>query len=168
MTKTYTGTRFFVGEGSKKDSGHTEISIWIDGALSVTEDPNLVGVAINIDADKGNTLQFLRDTYPDIQVIPITPWGKFVTPLNALFSQSLKSGADFTLMASAGFAPSKERIAPLLNRMHVDTLVTGAKLYGHTFELGYHKNSSGCQCPWNTFAVWQQQLSRTIRFSTWW
>jgi hypothetical protein len=38
--------------------------------------------------------------------------------------------------------------------MQKDTLVSGAKLYGHTFELGYKNNSSGCHCPWNTFALW--------------
>lgn len=152
--KTFVGSRFFVGKAELKEDMHQRIFNWVQSALETVEDPDMVGIAVNIDADKADSVTFLKETFPEIHVVPVTPWGKFVAPLNALIWKALEVGADNIHFASVDFQPSAKRLAFLNSYMSRDTLVTGARLYGHDFQPGINTACSGRRCPWNTFAVW--------------
>lgn len=97
-----------------------------------------------------------------IHVLPVTPWGEFVSALNALVIYARKRlQADHILFLSAETVADRDGIQELLAHLRPDTLVVGARLPGHTFR-GECVALSGTTSPWNTLAVWDlQKLSLT-------
>ena len=146
------GTRFW-GLDPEKDL--PRLAAWTEGALSVS---SLVFVAVNVDADKTETIKFLREKFPSITVIPVTPWGKFVMPLNALVLAAIGSGADSILFASAEFPPSKQVVDGLAFYLTKSTLVVGARLPEHDFNEALNENANGKQVPWNAYSLWNLKI----------
>jgi len=76
--------------------------------LAFTEAAKQIGhvfVAFNATEDKIGTV----DSFPDV-AFPVTPWGKFVQPLNAIILKAATAGASYLLLASAGFPPTQDQV----------------------------------------------------------
>lgn len=97
-----------------------------------------------------------------IHVLPVTPWGEFVSALNSMIIYARKRlHADRIMFISAETAADPENIQQLLTHLEPDTLVVGARLPGHAFR-GECVALAGTTCPWNTLAVWDlKKLSLT-------
>jgi hypothetical protein len=139
------------------------IDRWVTGALSVSD---LVAVAVNVDADKAGTVDFLKQKFPKVTIIPVTPWYKFVFPLNAIVVAAAKANADQLLFTSTEFPASSAALAILQQHMTADdyTLVVGARLVEHDFRKGRIENANGLQVPWNTYALWKTRYLARFGF----
>ena len=107
-------------------------------------------------------------------VVPVTPWGKFVPALNALISWAATlpgGGAGRVLFASAETTLAPASVALLLDHVDDGTLVAGCALPGHdyheeteTTEAGGEVPLTGRTTPWNTCAVWNVPKLATTGF----
>lgn len=149
--RTVVGTRFWANYVSDLDK--------IDRFVEAAEMIGKVRVAVNVEEDGLDS----ANRFPGI-TFPVTPWGKFVQPLNALILQAAGIGADFLLLASVEFPPVKEHVEALIDHMDENTLVVGAKFDDHIFwpslekKLGTRRatgTGNGLSVPWNTFALWR-------------
>ncbi|CAJ1946266.1 unnamed protein product [Cylindrotheca closterium] len=96
-----------------------------------------------------------------IQILPVTPWGKFTPALNALVTYAVEVDCGLIMFCSAEIKAPKEAIEKLCRHVDIDTLVAGAALPGHLYSPGT-QDLSGRTCPWNTLAVWDvKKLSLT-------
>mmetsp|Transcript_27833 Transcript_27833/g.31813 ORF Transcript_27833/g.31813 Transcript_27833/m.31813 type:complete len:259 (-) Transcript_27833:305-1081(-) len=89
-----------------------------------------------------------------MKIIPVTPWGKFVTALNSIIISASKAGATHCLFCSAETNASSESISVLMEHMDEDTLVVGAVLPGHNYHPKSKQALNGRTTPWNTLAIW--------------
>ncbi|GAX26822.1 hypothetical protein FisN_9Lh090 [Fistulifera solaris] len=98
-----------------------------------------------------------------IHVLPVTPWGEFVSALNALVIYARKRlQADRILFLSAETVADHNDIQELLSHLTPDTLVVGGRLPGHAVRGECVTLLSGTTSPWNTLAVWNlHKLSLT-------
>ena len=95
-----------------------------------------------------------------IHVLPVRPWGKFTSALNAIVCWGARQNAQYLLLASAEVQMNSDAMGALKNKMDIDTtLVVGAVLQGHQ----HHNNDDGGEneveltgrtTPWNTLALW--------------
>lgn len=102
-----------------------------------------------------------------VVVLPVTPWGKFVHPLNTLVGYAITTcQADWIVFVSAETSAPQTAMDQLLSHMKNDddtTLVAGACLPGHDYQRKQSSNIAvvtelnGRTCPWNTLAVWNLQ-----------
>jgi hypothetical protein len=125
-------------------------------------------------------VQAVRENLPDkscIQIVPVTPWGKFVPALNALvlFAASDSIQADWILFVSAEVSATPKSIQTLCDAVIDDTdddvIVAGAAMNGHVYITPTTSGENttpkvielnGRTCPWNTLAVWNvRKLSLT-------
>lgn len=125
-------------------------------------------VAINTATDKTDSEAYLETNFPGVAV-PVTPWGKFVQPLNALVMLTAeKHGADYLLLASAEFPPTPEQADRLLQHMDDRTLVVGARFSEHKRvdekPITGKVPCDGSTTPWNTFALWNMKHLSKIGF----
>ena len=150
------GTRFF-GKDPAKDL--PRLSHFIEAGQKIGQ----VHVAVNVVEDNCDTIGLCTKHYPDVDVFAVTPWQKFVAPLNAIIYRAALSGANRLLLASAEFAPTAEQVATLLKYIDGDTAVAGARLSEHEFREG-RKSGRGVTVPWNTFALWNLDLLADIGF----
>mmetsp|Transcript_17504 Transcript_17504/g.29068 ORF Transcript_17504/g.29068 Transcript_17504/m.29068 type:complete len:277 (-) Transcript_17504:330-1160(-) len=93
-------------------------------------------------------------TSPILEIIPVTPWNKFVPALNAIASRAATSRATHCLFCSAETQTSPESMLELLEYMDADTLVAGAVLPGHDYRPKTLQPLNGSTTPWNTLAIW--------------
>ena len=148
------GTRFF--EANPQRAGVIE-----DFVKRSSDCAERILVAINTEADKIGTLDNPKIKGPGIEVFAVTPWGKLVTPLNALILKAKLSGAEYFLSASSEMVFAREQVQSLFNHMGETTLVVGAALEGHNLQTG-DVLGNGRTVPWNTFALWNlDYLART-------
>jgi len=97
----------------------------------------------------------MEEPHPALQVIPVTPWGKFVPALNALIRYaSVECKAQLILFVSAETEASASSVSMLVNEVDSSTLVAGAVLPGHDYHRGEKVPLNGRNTPWNTLAVW--------------
>ena len=97
----------------------------------------------------------LEEPHPPLEVMPVTPWGKFVPALNALIRYaSVDCQAQLLLFVSAETEASSSSIALLANELDSSTLVVGAVLPGHDYHEGERVVLNGRNTPWNTLALW--------------
>lgn len=100
-----------------------------------------------------------------VQVLPVTPWGRFIPALNALLvaaAAKLPKSCDWICFVSAETTASKEAIHMLKQHLASDTLMVGARLPGHDYrgpkQSGDNRavttELNGLTCPWNTLAIW--------------
>ena len=172
MAKMAVGTRFFESKEENITGALNRLEKWVKGALTVTNAPEFVCVAVNVDVDKSSAVTFLKSNFPSVVAIPVTPWGKFVMPLNAMILAAAGEGADTILFTSAEFAPSVP-IVEKLEKVLVEenAFVVGARLQGHDFlesttgQQGVVVNhANGRQVPWNTYALWNLHSLARIGF----
>ena len=132
---------------------HGAIGVIAVDATPKIEDYNLVDAVTAICAE-------LKDER--IHILPVTPWGEFVSALNAMVIYARKRlNADRILFISAETAADSKDIQQLLAHLEPDTLVVGARLAGHALESECVA-LSGTTSPWNTLAVWDlKKLSLT-------
>jgi hypothetical protein len=149
-------TRFF-GKDPGKDL--PRLARFIEAGLALGK----VHVAVNVAEDKCDTLAFCAKEYPNADAFAVTPWGKFVPPLNALVDRASLSSAHGILIASAEFPPSREAVELLGTFMHAGTLVVGARFSEHAFKEGENENT-GSTVPWNTFALWNMAYLARLGF----
>lgn len=140
------GTRFF-GKDPAKDL--PRLAKFLDAAQKLGK----VFVAVNVAEDKCGTLVFCAKNYPAVDAFAVTPWQKFVAPLNAIVYRAALSGADRLLLASVEFPPEAHQVDALLVHVDDNTLVAGARFSEHQFSAG-KVVGTGVTVPWNTFAVW--------------
>lgn len=123
--------------------------------------------ASNADESAGSTGSALI-----CDVVPVTPWGKFVPALNALVGWAAAlpgGGAGRILFASAETTLAPASVALLLGHVDDGTLVAGCALPGHD----YHEETTsttgtvpltGRTTPWNTCAIWNVPKLATTGF----
>jgi len=173
-------TRLHLGNAATPpDATKTEEQITAFARLVATSCPkNTTKAIIAVDAtpkvEGYDYVQAIRDackglktTHPNLpipQVLPVTPWGKFVPALNAIIAVAVKEhDAKLLLFVSAETTASPASIQTLCeNAEPDDTLVAGALLGGHIHQ---HQNNHTDACskvdltgrtsPWNTLSVWK-------------
>jgi hypothetical protein len=127
----------------------------------------------------------------ECDVVPVSPWGKFVPALNALISWAAAATAGTTTASSPSsscgplllFASAETSVAPESVRRLVehladgDTLVAGCALPGHDYRgpgggddaaqgsAGMEVPLTGRTAPWNTCAVWNLRKLSTTGFA---
>jgi len=95
-----------------------------------------------------------------INVLSVTPWGKFVPALNAIVSWSAKHKARYLLLASAEMKMTKEVMEVMKQKLDLEkTLVVGTVLQGHEYTSAGRGEEvevelTGRTTPWNTNAIW--------------
>ena len=100
-------------------------------------------------------------------VVPVTPWGKFVPALNALVSwAATTAGASRILFASAETSVTPSSVRILIDAVDETTLVAGCALPGHDYrgKDGGEVPLTGRTTPWNTCAVWNLGKLATTGF----
>ena len=104
-------------------------------------------------------------------VVPVTPWGKFVPALNALVSWAATTadGASYIMFASAETSVTPSSVQILIDAVDDDTLVAGCALPGHDYREdsggGEEVPLTGRTTPWNTCAVWNLRKLATTGFA---
>lgn len=97
----------------------------------------------------------MEEPHPPLEVLPVTPWGRFVPALNALIRYAaVDCNAQLILFVSAETQASASSVAMLVNQVDSSTLVAGAALPGHDYHPGERVPLNGRNTPWNTLAVW--------------
>lgn len=155
--KVAVGTRFW---GQKPEDIQT-IRRFVHEARRITDQ---VFVAVNSDADKVGTFndsELIRIL--GFWMFRVTPWGKFVMPLNALVMKATLAGCDHLLLASTEVALSPEILAQLMSHMNKNVLVVGAALEGHNLDNRF-VNGDGRTTPWNTLSLWNLEHLSKIGF----
>jgi len=118
-------------------------------------------VAVNGVADSTGALEC---TWPEkVEVFNVTPWGKFVFPMNFLLARAGAFELPF-LSISGEVTPTEEGVASLLAHLTETTLVVGAAMQGHDYSPGWQGEASGTQIPWNTFALWEWKKMSCLGF----
>jgi len=136
----------------------------LKGAIAVDSEPKIDGYDLplriktllaNIVHEKSVTDM---SAMPEIDILPISPWGEFVPALNALVAWASKSLASYVLFASAEIATwNEDGITRLVEQMDENTLVVGAVLPGHEYNpqlVPQRLPLTGVTTPWNTLALW--------------
>lgn len=141
------GTRFFASDPQKAEVIESFVR------MSRECDADAVLVAVNTEEDRIDTLNNPKIKGERVEVFAVTPWGKFVQPLNALVLKAKSLGMDYFLSASADMAFTDGQIQSLFDHMDEITLVVGAALEGHNLQKGVVVGN-GRTVPWNTLAVW--------------
>lgn len=106
-----------------------------------------------------------------IQILPVTPWGKFVPALNAIVSRVATLGAHFLLLTSAEVQLTNDALAIMKSKLDLEkTLVIGTVLPGHDYRCSRQDVAqidvegvveeevmvelTGRTTPWNTCSLW--------------
>lgn len=101
-----------------------------------------------------------------IIVLPIFPWGRFVSALNASLREVLDQGNNRMIMfQSLEFFTDKAVVDEMIDQMLADDniLVIGPTMNGHVFQEG-KMPLSGRTCPWNTCAIWDLEKLHILGF----
>ena len=171
--KLVIATRLHLGKATSPPSENKlrEILANFQGvANAVVGSVPVIAVDCTPKIDGYSYVQAIREALPresNIQIIEVTPWGKFVPALNALILFSKTIEADLIMFVSAEVKASGQTIQTLCKSITDDqhTIVAGAALPGHLYsglsgEVQVPLN--GRTCPWNTLAVWDlEKLSLT-------
>lgn len=134
------------------------LATWVEAALKVAP-AEQVYVAVHAEIDLSQSLEFMKKTYPEVMVFPVTPWGKVVQAPNALLMKSAEREVSHLLFASTEYPLTESLAARLQSQFDQNTLVVGARLPTHDFkapptETTVVHRASGMQIPWNTCALW--------------
>lgn len=160
QNKFVVGTRFYESNPAKAMESNHKLLAFIASARAAGASKVLV--AVNVDENKSGLLRdWTYGTAADAEIFPVTPWGKFVQPLNALLikgREEFAKGAHF-LSASVEVKLTPEIVDALFKHMDANTLVVGAAMEGHDYRpYQLIKEANGRQVPWNTLALWNSRL----------
>jgi hypothetical protein len=89
-----------------------------------------------------------------VEVIPVSPWGKFTPALNAIVAHAARTGVDQLLLQSVEVEVDRPAVKQLQEHLTPDRCVVGAALPGHAFAGCTEVALRGDTCPWNTLALW--------------
>eukprot|EP01082_Thalassiosira_pseudonana_P013159 g12661.t1 g12661 contig6:2375981-2377059(+) len=97
-----------------------------------------------------------------IEILPVTPWGKFVPALNAIVAWAARRNVRYLMLASAEVQLSGGVVERMKRALDLEkTLVVGAVLQGHQYHAPTESNTdelqvelTGRTTPWNTLALW--------------
>lgn len=101
-----------------------------------------------------------------VTILPIYPWGRFVTALNAGIREVMNlSGFRKILFQSLEFATKEIVVKEMIQKLDEDAavLVVGPAMNGHIFCEG-QEALSGRSCPWNTCAMWDLEKLHLLGF----
>jgi hypothetical protein len=96
------GTRFF---GSSPEKDLLRLAKFMAAATALT--PHVI-VAVNVAADKSGAADYLKANHPDA-LLAVTPWQKFVAPLNAIVYEAVKRGARSSSLPAPSSHPRRGR-----------------------------------------------------------
>ncbi|KAJ3090050.1 hypothetical protein HK102_004821 [Quaeritorhiza haematococci] len=91
-----------------------------------------------------------------VKILPVSPHGRMIPPLNALTTYAVKSGFKQILFQSLEVVPAKEEIAKMADELDEETLVVGKAFNPHNFNVG-EQDLNGLTTPWNTLALWNAE-----------
>lgn len=101
-----------------------------------------------------------------VKVLPIYPWGRFVTALNVALRRVLDEvHYRRVIFQSLEFLVDKNVISTLSDYMtnHENAIVVGPAMNGHLFVPGSNP-LTGRTCPWNTCAMWDLEKLHLLGF----
>lgn len=150
------GTRFWGKDPAQMES----IEDFIKRARTCADQ---VFIAVNIEEDKIGTIDNEKLKIPGVHIFGVTPWGKFVLPLNALVSKAKLAGAETLLLASVEVNVSTEHLLRLRAHMTKNTLVVGAAMTGHKLKEG-KQIGDGYSTPWNVLSLWNLEYLSRVGF----
>jgi hypothetical protein len=86
-----------------------------------------------------NVLTSMKNPSTSIEILPVTPWGKFVPALNALVLYAKSQlNADLLMFASAEVSASTSTVSKLCQHVTADdkenVIVAGAAMKGHDYQ----------------------------------
>lgn len=102
----------------------------------------------------------------NVQVLPIYPWGRFVTALNVALRRVLdEAHYRRVIFQSLEFLVDQSVISTLSEFMdsHKNAIVVGPAMNGHLFTSGTNR-LAGRTCPWNTCAMWDLEKLHMLGF----
>lgn len=152
--------RFFETKPENAEASLAKLAAYLDTAAQYPH----VYVAVNVDADKCDSLAFIKQHAPSVTAFGVTPWQKFVAPMNALVYAATLDGNEVLASVSTEFIPKQEYIDALLVHLDDDTLVVGARCDGHDSNGGEEPIATGSSIPWNTFCVWNLRQLACLGF----
>lgn len=158
------GTRFYESKIENGSVALAKLRKFVNAARAAGAERVLV--AVNTAEDKSGAMD--ADWSEGTSVFGVTPWGKFVQPLNALMLTARQELADGSglLLASVEVILTAQIVETLQGGMGDDTAVVGAAMLGHNFVAGYHGPADGRKVPWNTLAIWNPQYLYPTGFPT--
>lgn len=181
-TKLVIATRLHLGRAEAPPSSERLAKIIANlESLRVQASSTIAGVHVVVAIDATPKLEgydyvhavqevIQKQRYRKMEVLPVTPWGKFVPALNAIVIHSKNElEADLILFVSAEVSASTTTIDTLCRHVTQDpnVIVAGATLQGHDYQgrpggIGVVQVPlNGRTTPWNTLAVWDlDKLSR--------
>lgn len=130
---------------------------------------NKMYFAVDPKRDIGDTATFLA-TLPvpagkSIEIIQVNPWGRYIEPLNAIFSQAATDGYEAVLSVNTEHHPTDESIAALAHHLEEDTLVVGAWLPGfHELLPPGEYEMNGMRAPADAFMLIRVQMLSLFGF----
>ncbi len=166
------GTRFFERDPSKVTVSLDRLNRFLTPPLNPDMQGTYVSqvlVAVNGDEDRSDVRssslihqKFARPQKEGrLEIFNVTPWGKFVQPLNALLIKGRPKFAEgaYFLSVSVDVELNVEIVRKLLDHMDDQTLVVGAVTEGHDYRPGAMIiDADGFQVPWNNLALWNPRL----------
>ncbi len=98
-------------------------------------------------------------TMSKVILLPVFPWGKFTSALNAAILTAIDCGYQYIAFQSIEFRLQKGSACKMFERIFSDpeALVIGPEMDGHQFEYG-RQILRGRTSPWNTFAIWSIEI----------
>lgn len=149
-------TRYFVANPAKVVEGQRKIFEFLNACFMCTWVRD-VYIAVNIDRDHGDTLGFLAGlVVPEgkrLVAFPVTPWGRYVEPLNALMERATHDRHQKALFVNTEHLPTDTNIVELDRYLQSDTLAVGGYLEGfHNFAPGSQR-MNGMNVPADAFML---------------
>ncbi|MEK7116269.1 MAG: hypothetical protein AAB879_02660 [Patescibacteria group bacterium] len=152
------GTRFF----ETKDPHR--VSIVKEFVRRASAFASNVLVAVNTEEDVSGALQAVNAMkVSGATAFEVTPWGKFVAPLNVIISKAVRRGASHLLLASAEVQVTQAIVSALGRELGDQTIVVGAAVIGHDLGDGV-VIGTGERVPWNTLAMWNLKYLKVTGF----
>ena len=129
--KTAIVTRGYITQPSRVEPDRAMFAPFLKACFAC-EAVDRVYFATDPKRDIGDTVGFLS-AFPvpagkTLEVIPVVPWGRYIEPLNAIFSQAATDGYEAVLSVNTEHLPTDESIEALARHLEMDTLVVGAWL----------------------------------------
>ncbi|HRY52673.1 MAG TPA: hypothetical protein P5089_02360 [Candidatus Portnoybacteria bacterium] len=154
------GTRYFDNRaGSSPDK-------IIDFAQRSSLMAEKVIIAVNVAEDKSGAWQALKNLRSEnLIIIGVTPWVKFVQPMNVLLDAAASFNARYFLSCSVEIKINQQQLNDLMLHMDSGTLCVGARLPEHEFSGGHLiVEGSGSTIPWNTCCIWNLEKFSLVGF----
>lgn len=129
--KTAIVARGYIPELARMESDRPRFAQFITACFAC-QSVDQVYFAVDPKRDVGDTVAFLSalpvPAGKTLTIIPVNPWGRYVEPLNAIFSQAATDGYEAVFSVNTEHHPTDEALGALTEHLTEDTLVVGAWL----------------------------------------